>query len=233
MGQKKLESTGKCFFVFFFPDKICTAEHIAPLVITAHLQAASITMKQLQEIIALHKHVCEFQETETVFSCHPGFIAFCGQHAVDRELRTDIPHKIDKVQVTEPVAVIDDQRFAIIKIEETGHLLFDAFNIPVNGFHGQHFSHIGFSGRVTNHGCSAAHKRDGLVTRPLHMSHGHDRNIVPDMQAVGGRVKSYIKSGRRFKLLIQFVLKSHLCNKSAFFQNVKNMFHFFSVSPYC
>ena len=128
--------------------------------------------------------------------------------------------------MTEPVAVIDDQRFVIVKIEETGHLFFDALNIPVNGFHGQHFSHVGFSGRVTDHCGSAAHERDGLMTCPLHMGHGHDRNIVSDMQTVSGGVKSNIESRGGFKLLIQLILESHLCYKSAFFQNVKNMFHF-------
>ena len=59
----------------------------------------------------------------------------------------------------------------------------------------------------------------------LHMRHGHDRDIMSDMKGIRGRIKSHIESGRILQLFVKLVFKSNLCDKSAFFQNVKNMFH--------
>ena len=40
-----------------------SAQHIAPLVITAKLHVAAVPLKQLIKVIALHNHVVELKET--------------------------------------------------------------------------------------------------------------------------------------------------------------------------
>ena len=47
------------------------------------LQVPKYEKEEFKEVIALHQHIGEFQETEAVFCCHPGFIAFSSQHTVD------------------------------------------------------------------------------------------------------------------------------------------------------
>ena len=44
------------------PDQFGSAQHIAPLIISAELHVAAVTLEQLIEIIALHDHVVKFQE---------------------------------------------------------------------------------------------------------------------------------------------------------------------------
>ncbi len=43
-------------------DQFCTAQHIAPLVISSKLHVAAVTVEQLIKVKALHDHVVEFQE---------------------------------------------------------------------------------------------------------------------------------------------------------------------------
>ena len=41
----------------FSSDQLCTAEHVAPLVIAAELHVAAVSLEQLVEVVALHQHV--------------------------------------------------------------------------------------------------------------------------------------------------------------------------------
>ena len=38
----------------FSSDQLCTTEHVAPLVISAELHVAAISLEQLVEVVALH-----------------------------------------------------------------------------------------------------------------------------------------------------------------------------------
>ena len=202
MGQEQLEGAGKGLLIFLLAHQVRAAEHVAPLIITAHFQAAAVAMEQLQEVIALHEHIGELQETEPVFRRHAGLVTIRRKHAVDGKLGTDVPHELNKIQMAQPVPVIHDERLALAEIQETGHLLFDTFHVMVNRFHGQHLTHIRFAGRIADHGRAAAHERDRLMAGPLHMRHGHDRNIMADMQAVRRGIKTDIKGGRGFQLVV-------------------------------
>ena len=70
-------------FAQFAANQLGTAQHIAPLVITAKLQIAAIFLEHVVEVVALHNHVVEFQKAQAFF--HTLFVAFCTQHVVDRE----------------------------------------------------------------------------------------------------------------------------------------------------
>ena len=70
-------------------------------------------MKKLEEIVALHEHVCEFEKTEAVFRSHAGFIALRCQHFVDGEHGADVAHEFNKIEITEPVSIVDDDRLAL------------------------------------------------------------------------------------------------------------------------
>ena len=225
MGQQQLECAGKSLFSVLFPDQVRTAEHVAPLVVSAHFEAAAVAMEQLQEVVALHQHVGELQEAEAVLGRHTGLVAVRGEHLVDGELGADIAHKLDEVQVAQPVAVIDDDGVSFAEIQETGHLLFDALHVAVNGFRGQHFPHVRLAGGIADHGGSAAHQGNRLMAGPLHMRHRHDRDVMADMQAVRGGIKTDVKYGRLFQLFVKLVLKRYLRDKSALFQDVQDMFH--------
>ena len=69
---------------------------------------------------------------------------------------------------------------------------------------------------------AAAEKRDGLVSRALHVRHCHDGDIVTDMQTVRGRVKADVKRRGFFaELVIKIIFVHRLFDKAALFENVE------------
>ena len=204
-------------------DQVSAAEHVAPLVVAAHLQPAAVALEQLQEVVGLHQHVRELQERQAVVRRHARLIAFGRQHLVDGEKRADVAHEVDEVQVTQPVAVVDDDGLVLREVEEPAHLLPDARDVAVDRFHGHHLAHVRLAGRVANHGGTAAHQGDGTVSGALHVRHGHDRNVVADVQGVGCRIETDVECGGVFKLLVELVFKRHLSDEAAFPQQVENV----------
>ncbi len=63
----------------------------------------------------------------------------------------------------------------------------------VNFFTCQHFAHIRFAGRVTNHAGAAAKQRNGCMPGFLQAGHGHNGNKMPNVQTVRGGVKADIE----------------------------------------
>ena len=61
---------------------------LRPLVVAAELHVTAIFLVQHVEIVALHDHVVEFQEAQSL--CHTLFIALCTQHVVDGEACADL-----------------------------------------------------------------------------------------------------------------------------------------------
>ena len=203
-------------------DQIRAGQHVAPLIVAAHLQTAAVVLKELQEVVALHQHVVELQEGQAALQTL--LVALGRQHAVDGKQRADIADEIDIAQAAQPVGVVDDQRLVVAKLDKAGQLRLDAGDVVIDGFHGHHLAHIGFAAGVANHGRCTAHQGDGLVARALHVRHGDDGDEVAEVQAGGGGVKAYVEgSGFALQLLVQIVFKGYLGDESAFLQGVKNM----------
>ena len=78
-------------------DQLRTAQHIAPLVVTAELHVAPHGLKHVVEVIGLHDHIVKFQEAQALF--HPLLIAFSPQHVVYRETGTHFPKKVHVVEL--------------------------------------------------------------------------------------------------------------------------------------
>ena len=108
-------------------------------------------------------------------------------------------------------------------IKETAHLLLDALDVMVNRLDGHHFAHVGLAGRVADHRRAAAHQRNRAMPRALHVRHRHNRDVMPDVEGISGRIEADVEGGRFFELLVQFVLKGGLGDEAALFQNVKNV----------
>ena len=223
MGQQQLEGAGKGAGLLLAADEVCTAKHVAPLVVAAHLQTAAKALIQLQKVIALHEHVGELQEGQAVLGLHARLVAVGGEHLVDREGGANVAHEVDKVEVTQPVAIVDDNRLVLAKVEETTHLLLDLRNIIVDGLDGHHLTHVGLAGRIADHRGAAAHQGDRLVACALHMRHGHDRDVVTDMQGICSRVEADIEGSRVLELLVQVLLVGYLRDKAAILEDVENV----------
>ena len=149
-------------------------------------------MVELHEIIRLHNHVIEFQEGQSLF--HALLVALCRKHAIDREMRPDIPQQFNVIQSPQPVAIIDHQRPALIEINKALHLFLEAVAVMLDHFIGKHLAHIAPSRRIPYRTGAATDKADRPVTGPLHVRHGHKAEEMSDMKAVRGGIKADIKS---------------------------------------
>ena len=77
-----------CVLAELFADKLCAAEHIAPLVVAAKLHIAAVFLIESVKVVALHYHIVEFKEAQALL--HALLIALRAQHIVNREARTDL-----------------------------------------------------------------------------------------------------------------------------------------------
>ena len=184
---------------------------------------------QLQKIIGLHNHVVEFQESQALL--HTVLVALSRQHAVDGEMRSDISQQLNIIQLSQPVAVVDNQRLVIAEIDKPRHLLLEAVAVVLNILIRQHPAHIGTAGRVTYSTCAATHQADRTMTCPLHVRHYHQPQKMPHMQAVRRRVKAHVK-GHLFigKHAADLVLVGTLGYVAPFLQNIKNTGSHFALS---
>ena len=148
-------------------------------------------LEHVVEVVALHNHVVEFQKTQTLF--HALFVALGGQHTVDAEACAHLTQQLDVVEVEQPVGVVEHHRFAFAKFNEALHLTFEALGVVGDVLFGQHLSHVGSAGWVTDHGGAAANQRDWAVACHLQTLHQGQRHKVSGGQAVGGAVKADVK----------------------------------------
>ena len=231
MGEQELEGHGKGGLTLLAADQIRAGEDVAPLVVAAHFDAAAVTTEQLQEIVALHQHVVEFQEGQAFF--HALLVALGGQHAVDGEVDADLAQEVDVVQVRQPVRVVDDERLVVGEIQEAAHLLLDALDVVVDVLTGEHLAQLALAGGVAHQAGASAHQRDGTMARALHMRHGHDRDVVTDVQGVRGRIEADIE-GDLFAAqhLVKIVLINRLRDEASLAQHIHNVFSHCFVSPF-
>ena len=216
----ELAGEGEGVLVLLAADEVRAGEHVAPLVVPAHLQAAAVVFEQLEEVIALHEHVVEFQERQARF--HAALVAFGGQHAVDAEQGADLAQKIHIVEVQQPVAVIDHDGLAFAEIQEAGELLLDAADVFADGFAAHHLAHVALAAGIADHGGAAAAQGDRPVPGALQMRHGHDGDVVAHMQAVRRGVKAHVEGhGLALQRLVEVVLKGDLRDETALLEHVQ------------
>ena len=166
-------------------DQLGAAQHVAPLVVAAELHVAAVVLEHVVEVVALHDHVVEFEEGQSLL--HPLLVALGPQHIVDREAGAHLPQQLDVVQLEQPVGVVQHDGLALAEVDEPLHLLFEAGGVVLDVLPRQHLAHIGAAGGA------AADQGDGLVAghlQPLHQGQSHE---VAGGQAVGGAVKADVK----------------------------------------
>ena len=224
MGEQELKGHGKGVLVLLAADEVRAGEDVAPLVVAAHLHAAAIAAEQLQEVVALHEHVVELQERQALF--HALLVALGGEHAVDGEVDADLAQEVDVVEAAQPVRVVDDQGLAVRKVEEAAHLLLDAVHVVVDDLGGEHLAKVALAGGVADQARAAAHQGDGAVAGALHVRHGHDRDVVADVQGVRRGVKAHVE-GHLFVVqhFVEVVFVHGLRDKASLAQHVHDIAH--------
>ena len=178
-------------FTEFFTDKFSTAKHIAPLVVTAELHITTVFFVEIVEVVTLHNHIVEFEETKTLF--HTLFVTFRTKHIVNGETSANFTKKFNVVKVKEPFCVVNHLCFAFAEFNKSFHLAFETLSVVVNIFFCKHFSHIGSARGVTNHSSTAADKCNRLVACHLKTFHKSKRHKVTCSKAVSSTVETDVE----------------------------------------
>ena len=160
---------GRSIFTQLAANQLCAAQHIAPLVVAAKLQVTAILLIERVEIVALHDHVIELKEGETLF--HALLVALSTQHIVDGEACANLTQKLNIIQLQKPVCVVNHERLAVGEIDKAFHLALKTLRIMVDILHGQHLAHIRTAGGIADHCCTSADQRDRFVTSHLQTLH--------------------------------------------------------------
>ena len=227
------ESYGHCVSILaeLLAYELGSAEHVAPLIVAAELHVAAVVLEQIVEIVALHYHIVELKETQTLF--HALLIALGTKHIVDGEAGADLAQKFDIIKVEKPIGVVHHLSLALAEVDKTLHLASEALGVVIDILAGEHLSHVGASRGVAYHCSAAADKSYRLVASHLQSLHERKSHEMTCREAVCGAVKTNIEcSFAAVYHLSDFRLVRHLRDKSArneFFINSHSYFSFHFV----
>ena len=114
----KKQSDSHCISVLakLLSDKLSTAQHISPLIVTAELHITAVILEKSVEIVGLHYHVVELKESKTPF--HSLLVALECKHLVYREASANVTKYVHIIKVKQPIAIVYDNSFVIRKINE-------------------------------------------------------------------------------------------------------------------
>ena len=108
-------------------------------------------------------------------------------------MSSDLPHKIQEIQIAQPVRVIDHKRLIFPKFNKATHLLLEALTVVIDLLDRHHGSQIRSPGGIPDHCGSPADQSNWTIPahlQALHQSQGHK---MPYMQGICRRIKADIK----------------------------------------
>ena len=162
-----------------------------PLVVAAALHDAVVLLEHVVEVVALHYHVVELEEAQTLL--HALLVALGAQHVVDGEAGADVAQQLDIVELEQPVGVVEHESLAVGEVYELAHLDFELRGVGLYLLLGEHLAHVGAAGGVADHRRAAAEQSYRTVARELEAAHQVERHEVADVQAVRRRIEAYIE----------------------------------------
>ena len=212
------------------PDQLRAAQHIAPLVVAAELHIAAVVLEHIVEVIALHDHIVELQEAQTLL--HALLVALGAEHIVHREARAHLSQQVHIVQLQQPVSVVEHDGLTLSEVDKPLHLAFEALGVVVDVLLGEHLPHIRTAGGVADHGGAASDQGDGLVTSHLQTLHQGQSHEMSSRQRVRRAVKADVERGLAVvDHLADLILVGDLRDQTAGHQFLINshVFHFLSI----
>ena len=120
------------------------------------------------------------------------------QHVVDREMLADVAQEVHHRDHGQPVGVVDDARrvAAHLEVEELRQLRLDLFQIRCDALLALQLAFLALAARVADQASAAARQHNRVVSEALQPRQSHQRQQVPDLQAVGGGIEADV--GRHF-----------------------------------
>ena len=200
-------------------NQLSTAQHVAPLIVAAELHVAAVFLEQHIEVVALHNHVVELQEAQSLF--HTLLVALCSQHVVYGKACAYLAKQLYIIQLQQPVCIVYHQGLVIAEINKFAHLYLEAVTVVLNHLRSHHLTHIGTSGRISDHSCSAANQGDGLISCHLQTLHQAKSHEMTNMQTVCSRIETNVESCLSFIYhFFDFFFICNLGNQTAGYQLV-------------
>ena len=139
-----------------------------------------------------------------------------------------LPQKVDIVEVEQPVAIVGHGGLSVREVDQPSHLLHKAGDIVINLLPRQHFTHVALARGVADHAGAAAEQGDRVMPVPLHMRHDDHGHKMPDMQAIGRRIKADVEgSSAAVQQLAHLLLIRRLRDQTALLQFIKKR-HFYT-----
>ena len=182
--------------------QVGAGDDIAPLVGTADLQHAAVTLVEFGEVVALQQAVGELGVGNAlVFAGQALLHGFLLDHGIDREMLADVAHEFETVHAAEPVVIVGhDGRVATVELEEGLDLAANLVDPGGDDVRRIELALGGLEARVADHAGGAADQRDGLVAGFLEALEDEHRHEVAEVQAVRRRVEAAIE---RYRFLSQ------------------------------
>ena len=113
------------------PGQLDPVDDVAPLVGSADLQPAADPPRQLQKVVRLEDHVVELEEGQRLFAVEPQPNAVEGQHAIDREMPSELAQERNVVSFVKPIRIVHHDRvgWSVAECQEALEHLADAGDV--------------------------------------------------------------------------------------------------------
>ena len=181
----------KSMALTFSANEFRSRGHVSPLVTSAHLKQAVVRLPEVEEVISLNQLIAEFCEAHATFQS-VFYRLFCG-HVVHGDVLADIPDKVEKAEVFEPIVVVDHlSGIGPFKVQKALQLRLLAVQVVLQNFEVEELPLCSFPTGVAHHSCGAADQSNGSVSSALEVDQEHHRHEVANVQRVSRGVKAHV-----------------------------------------
>ena len=206
------------------PDELEPARKVPPLVVPAHLDAASLGVIEPEEVHGLEDLVAELGEGDAGFK--PRAHDFLRKHVVHGEVLPVVAEEVDEGHLPEPVVVVEDDALPrVLEVEEALQLGADARRVRLEGLLPLEVPLLALPGRVADHAGRAPDEGDDPVAGPLEAHEERDHHEVPQVHRGGRGVEAAVDGLGGGEKLPYLPLVAELLDQPAPPKFVDNVFH--------
>jgi hypothetical protein len=151
---------------------------------------------QVEVVPGLEQHVAELGVADAVLAGEPGPDRLAGHHLVDRDVLAHVPEEVEHAEVGRPVPVVDQDRPAVVEVDDPGDLGLDRRHVGAERGVVEQVALLGPPARVADHPGRAAGERHGAVAGVLEPAQHQEADQVADVQAVGAGIAAVVDRQR-------------------------------------
>src|SRR4029453_3900320 len=100
-----------------FANQIDSSRDVAPLIAAAHLEATTVTIEELQEVVSLQHQIAELGEGDPILTFARAAYRLFLEHVIHGEMLPSVAQKRQQIDGPKPIGVIDDARLVGLAAE--------------------------------------------------------------------------------------------------------------------